>query len=312
MLTLQPPPGFVHLVLLPHEETPFYLEISVNIIAGLCLKPRKYLRIRYLGWCVLGAIGALTDDDGEELELSGGILDQAIYHYAVPLVQDTLARAVGLEATRRPPSSREDAFPAIREADLDYATKLPARDGRCVWSNIMGIIGVPIIPHKRGDEWLRLIIANGPIDEGLDPALRTVDFENGFCASPNDRFRQIARDAAVLKTPNPILDTTDVPARRTRLVHPDLSYPLDARYTLQWLFPANPCTLSYMPNNRDATFLNHQLPRPADLLLHYNYGAAAVKNWGKNVGALDQLPRVLSPTTGRWTLRRKRCGTRTM
>jgi len=42
-----------------------------------------------------------------------------------------------------------------------------------------------------------------------------------------------------------------------------------------------------IPNNRDAAFRKHtQKAKPSDLLLHYNYGAAAVKWWGRNVEVL--------------------------
>jgi hypothetical protein len=50
-----------------------------------------------------------------------------------------------------------------------------------------------------------------------------------------------------------------------------------------------------MPNNNDATFMNHQLPKPADVLLHYNYGAAAVKKWGKNTSVLTNRPNIPRP-----------------
>jgi hypothetical protein len=49
------------------------------------------------------------------------------------------------------------------------------------------------------------------------------------------------------------------------------------------------------PNNNDATFLNQRLPKPADLLLHYNYGAAAVKQWGRNIDVLSERPDVPRP-----------------
>ncbi|KAF8878882.1 hypothetical protein BD779DRAFT_1175813 [Infundibulicybe gibba] len=315
MFALQPPPGFVQLVLLSHEESPFYLEIPMDIMARLCLKPRKYLR--YLGWCVLGTIGVLTDDKGEELELSGGILNQAIYHYVVP-AQDALACAVDLEVIRQPPPDEDVPF-VIPKADRDYGAKLQARDGRCVWTSITHAVGVPIIPHETGDEWLQLIIASRPQanDEGLDPALRTVDFQNGFYASADILVNWFApRTVAVLKTPNPILDTADVPARYVRRIAEGLSYPTDARYTLQWLVPEDPFALPQISNNNDATFLDQQMPRPSDLLLHYNYGAAAVKNWGRNTDVLGQrpgLPRphVLPPAAGRsrrWTPERRQIG----
>ena len=42
-----------------------------------------------------------------------------------------------------------------------------------------------------------------------------------------------------------------------------------------------------IPNNRDAAFKTRgRKPRPSDLLLHYNYGAAAVKWWGHGIKIL--------------------------
>ncbi|KAJ7729221.1 hypothetical protein B0H14DRAFT_3518366 [Mycena olivaceomarginata] len=37
-----------------------------------------------------------------------------------------------------------------------------------------------------------------------------------------------------------------------------------------------------VPNNKDAAFKKHsKKPKPSPLLLHYNYGVAALKWWGK-------------------------------
>jgi hypothetical protein len=41
--------------------------------------------------------------------------------------------------------------------------------------------------------------------------------------------------------------------------------------------------------------MDQQLPKPADLLLHYNYGAAAVKQWGKNTSVLTNRPDIPRP-----------------
>ena len=50
---------------------------------------------------------------------------------------------------------------------------------------------------------------------------------------------------------------------------------------MQWLVP-DQTTLGLFPNNRDATFkTENRKPMPSELLLHYNYGAAAVKLWGQ-------------------------------
>ena len=42
--------------------------------------------------------------------------------------------------------------------------------------------------------------------------------------------------------------------------------------------------------------MDHSLPKPADLLLHYNYGAAVVKKWGRNVGVLANRPNIPRPS----------------
>ena len=70
---------------------------------------------------------------------------------------------------------------------------------------------------------------------------------------------------------------------------PDVKYPTTARYTLNWLKTPDNITLSTLPNNRDATFKKKTTkPKPTDLLLHYNYGAAAVKWWGHGVDVLQK------------------------
>ena len=99
------------------------------------------------------------------------------------------------------------------------------------------------------------------------------------------------------QTPNPILGTTDVPERYQRDLVSGVSYPTDSRYTLQWIVtPPNIAIERHLPNNTDATFKNQQLPKPADILLHYNYGVAVVKEWGKNIDALVNRPNISRPS----------------
>ena len=73
-----PQPGFVHLVL----KDPFYLEIPIQTVSRLCLKPLKYLR--FIGWCVLGVLGELVDQMGNGTNLHGTLADQGIYEYRIP------------------------------------------------------------------------------------------------------------------------------------------------------------------------------------------------------------------------------------
>jgi hypothetical protein len=89
---------------------------------------------------------------------------------------------------------------------------------------------------------------------------------------------------------------TDIPDRYTRRVMgKGLTFPDNDRYTLQWLVTPSEASLWVFPNNNDATFQDQTLPKPSDLLLHYNYGAAAVKQWGKNVSVLTERPGVPRP-----------------
>jgi hypothetical protein len=56
------PTGCVRLFLIYKEEDlPFYLQIPLNVITSVCLKPRKYLV--FLGWCILGIEGDLALDN---------------------------------------------------------------------------------------------------------------------------------------------------------------------------------------------------------------------------------------------------------
>jgi hypothetical protein len=75
------PQGCVRLVLVREQQ--FYLEIPINIIRSLCLKPRKYLL--FLGWCILGVEGILSLlPDGEEVELEGSLDDRGVYYFVAP------------------------------------------------------------------------------------------------------------------------------------------------------------------------------------------------------------------------------------
>lgn len=102
------------------------------------------------------------------------------------------------------------------------------------------------------------------------------------------------------QTPNCILQTNDVPVQPSRHTHLPLgtSHPRRSRYTLQWFAANDEILHATFPNNSDAAFLSHHKPKPSYLLLHYNYGAAAVKNWGRNhaiLGSRSGLPRPHPP-----------------
>ena len=101
------------------------------------------------------------------------------------------------------------------------------------------------------------------------------------CHFPYIFILSLTYPASNTQTPNKILGTEDVPPRHDRRVPASVQYPADSRYTLQWLIPPSKYVAS-IPNNSDATFKKRTAkPKPSELLLHYNYGAAAVKQWGQ-------------------------------
>ena len=154
--------GHVHLVLF--ESQHFYLEIPVNIISNLCLKPLKYLR--YLGWCVLGVEGTLEDAHQDQVDLEGDIVDQHVYKYKLPLDQqgfslpsimksgadnylEILLHAVDLEVIKQ----RTNVPSETTRTREEFRTNLVERDGECcVWTGQSSSVGMHIIPFKRGDE----------------------------------------------------------------------------------------------------------------------------------------------------------------
>lgn len=105
-----------------------------------------------------------------------------------------------------------------------------------------------------------------------------------------------------MQTPNAVLLTEDIPqnTRAHANLPADSAYPRGAWYTLQWLLNPNVEVLDLLQNNMDAAFLKRtSKPKPSELLLNYNYGAAAVKCWGKNTSVLlnrHDIPRPKAPS----------------
>ncbi|KAF8812071.1 hypothetical protein BYT27DRAFT_7252263 [Phlegmacium glaucopus] len=127
-----------------------------------------------------------------------------LHTYIVP-VNDPLAHAVDIEVIKQRPQTGLDG-------------------------------GMHIIPYQRGDEWLQLIIDNRPHLENLE-SLSINDIRNGVYADDDLHNHYFdPRDVVVLKMPNPIPETTDVPDRAQRLdLDPSCSFPETSRYTLQWI-----------------------------------------------------------------------------
>lgn len=87
-------------------------------------------------------------------------------------------------------------------------------------------------------------------------------------------------------------------SHRDRNLPTEVTAPSNGRFTLQWLIP-DASVSEMIPNNLDAAFKKYtRKPKPSDLLLHYNYGAAALKWWGHGTNVLRKQfkpPRPITP-----------------
>ncbi|KAH9959461.1 hypothetical protein BC827DRAFT_1377170 [Russula dissimulans] len=317
-----PQQGKLWLILYEPSDGPgnFYLDIPIYVIEPLCLRPRKYLR--YLGWCVLGIEGHVILGD-QDIGDEGGLVDQGVYHYVVnatgfshsPLTDnraapltihtlrvDPLARAIDLEVIKQRSTiiSSESAHSGSSSTRNNFLKDLVERDGTCVFSGFPFVEGVHIIPYARGDEWFQLIISNRhAYDEDVSDLLSINDIRNGLLVQATLHNLIDSRQLVILQTPNHVLDIDDVPwdSARSPLWDPaEYEDPVDERFSLQSLGDLHRSKLLHVyPNNTTAAFKRGtNLPKPSPLILHYNYGAAVVKLWGRRTEVLDR-PNVPRP-----------------
>lgn len=113
------------------------------------------------------------------------------------------------------------------------------------------------------------------------------------------------------------MKTTDVHPRHARPINDAVIYSTMDRYTLQYL-KESPSTMVLFPNNTDASFGKRtKKPKPSAILLHYNYGAAALLAWGKCIEPIterENIPRpALRPSQTKFdheNFQKKRAGSR--
>lgn len=92
------------------------------------------------------------------------------------------------------------------------------------------------------------------------------DIHNGVFATAQIHIGFDLRRLVILKTPNPMLETTDIPPRHDRAaMREGVSYLGGSRYTLQRLNP-DEYAITMIPNNSDAAFKKWtRKPKPSDL-----------------------------------------------
>jgi len=195
--------------------------------------------------------------------------------------------------------ARSNVPSAMTDSRQNFRDELLERDACCVFTGgkPIQVIAMHIIPFRRGSEWLEKIVNNRPnYDENVESLSDINDIRNGLSVNAGFHSYFDARMVVIIKTPNNVLTTADIPqlgGDRPNDVPDEVTYPKDTRYSVQWLKdPNDGYATKNHPNNLDATFKKDtQTTKPSDLLLHYNYGAAAVKQWGHGVDVLKNRPK---------------------
>ncbi|KAJ7712939.1 hypothetical protein B0H16DRAFT_1899737 [Mycena metata] len=293
--------GCVRLIL-SHSNDDFYLEIPISVVQSNSVRPIKYLR--FLGWCIIGILGAVkTDREGVDIGNTAPLQHQGTYFYVYKAANDdaALKYAVDLDVIKaRSQISGSDSSFKTRSAT--FKGSLLNRDASCIFTDVPPLFceGTHIIPFHKGDEWFNLIVKNRPQTAGPDEDVSDLtivdDTRNGMLLGIEAHVVAELRQVVVVHTPNLVLDVDDIPPRHTRELDDNIKYPDKERYTLQWLEGASPKLLNRVPNNSDATFKKHtRVPKPSPMLLHYNYGAAAVKWWGHGKSHLEISNRPTMP-----------------
>ncbi|KAJ7672903.1 hypothetical protein B0H17DRAFT_947299, partial [Mycena rosella] len=279
----------------------FFLEIPIDLVPTLCTRPIKFLR--FLDWCILGAVGVVSmEPAGSAMSDDASLEERGVYFYVLQEMDDPLRYAVDLEAVKvysQVPSETT----ATRD---DFSNKVAERDVCCIFTNSSAELcdGAHIIPFSKGDEWFNLLVGSRPNNGEDVSGLSSInDIRNEMYLSSNVHKLFDKRKLVVLKetfTPNLILDTADIPSRSSigRDLKYGVKYSEKDRYTLQSLTSTDTIR-DDIANNLDAAFkLHSKKPKPSPLLLHYNYGVAAVIWWGKGESRLhaSNRPNIPRPT----------------
>ncbi|KAH8792260.1 hypothetical protein DL96DRAFT_1829353 [Flagelloscypha sp. PMI_526] len=262
-------------------EPALYLDIPITILNSFSPYPRKFLR--FLAFAVLGYECTILYDN-IDIGDTGDVVERAVYH-ARSNTTETMKNMIDPEVTARGTSTQTET-----EHRNDFATQLEDRDYTGIFGATPpdGAAGCHIIPSARGSEWLRLLLRTRlkEAHDNVENLNDINDLRNGFLSDHNLHNGLGAKRIAVIKTPNRILQTTDIrSAVRPVPDHPgsDLSFPDNERYTLHYL--GDPSTLGIVgfscPLNIDAKFkTSTTIPKPAAVLLHYHYGSAVLLQWG--------------------------------
>ena len=151
----------------------FYLDIPLNIINTLCLKPHKYLR--FLGWCILGIDGVVAESHSsrEDIGPDGDLNEGESYCYVtrghtgkwsffplllsclhakltIGLTNKDLRHTIDLEVIKQ----RTNVTSEPTSSRINFRNNLLTRDVCCVFIGSPEEYGsgMHIIPYSRGSD----------------------------------------------------------------------------------------------------------------------------------------------------------------
>ncbi|KAJ7919235.1 hypothetical protein B0H13DRAFT_1868754 [Mycena leptocephala] len=311
--------GHIHLIL-SYSTDDFYLEIPIAVVQSNSVHPIKYLR--FLGWCIIGILGTVKSDrEGVDIVDTALLQDRGTYFYELFRIQyssmtsraATLRYAVDPDVIKaRSHVSTSDS--SIRARGDAFKDSLLQRGASCIFTDVPPLLceGTHIIPFHK---WFDLIVKNRPAsaDDDVSDLTTVNDRRNGMLLGLEVHVLAESRQVVVIhvcclfveifgtlisryirRRMLCLMSTTSHPA--TLRIDDNIKYPDRERYTLHWLDGASPKLLTRVPNNSDATFRKYtHIPKPSPMLLHYNYGAAAVKWWGHGKSHLEISNRPTMP-----------------
>ncbi|KAI0286045.1 hypothetical protein BGY98DRAFT_1092842 [Russula aff. rugulosa BPL654] len=292
----QPQEGNIQLIVVrPLDGSPaLYLEIPIAHLASLCIRPRKYLR--YLGWCIMGVEGRVARDSPQpvnDIKDEGELESGSVYSYQIPEGSDQLLEhAVNMDAFNARSTSSGNSLPSQVAQDLQlFRRSLEERDVCCIMTAFPEYTASHIIPYAHENAWIDVIIHNRSNNNENVDNLTVNDVRNGILVASSIHSLLESRRVAFLKTPNPVLNTDDIPTINDRLFTAGTACPDGERFTLQFIEVMEDLGRSVVAHSyrvgRDAAFsIDTDTVKPSGVLLHYNYGSAAVKWWGHHTDIL--------------------------
>ncbi|KAF8443814.1 hypothetical protein L210DRAFT_3395087 [Boletus edulis BED1] len=247
------------------------LEIPLEDIERLSFRPLKWLR--FVAFAALGAKGDLFDTSGPDRNIVNyktvSFTDLAESYYFVPDGWYHLVESYGLAdyttssaSTLRRTALRRDV--AQRDGNYCVITRTPRN----------GHHATHIIPHSKGDEYIRFVISDRrSLYEDQQVYLRSdvnIDSpENGMFLTPDLHCQFGLGMSAFLKTPNFALDPADIPR-----VEPG-EIPA-SRTTMQHIEPpGGRVPVPQLDVQPDWAIQG----APPSLLLDYMYGVAVIQRW---------------------------------